>query len=661
MGFLSPWFLAGIVAVGLPLWLHLLRQYKRTPQPFSSLMFFEKRVQSSMKHRRLRYLALLALRMALVLLLALAFANPFVNRTTAQVSRRRLAVIAIDRSFSMRYGNRMEEAKREAHQLVTALTGRQMAQVIAFDSRVENLTPPELDRSVLHAAINSIQAGDGASSYGELARALRMLDKNSGMQLTVDLISDMQQSSMPAEFRDLEPGPHTALRLHRIGSGDSGNWAVETVTTSAHVYDATHTRLTTILAGFETPAANRTVSLVLDGRSIASKNVALPANGRAQVQFLGFDVPYGMHRGQVRIEPADKLPNDDSFAFSLERSDPRPVLFLYAEGRVNESLYYKTAMESGAETGLVVQAKPLEQPPTDFSKYAFVVLNDPGELDSKLAQALCGYVSRGGAVLLAAGPRTAREGRVPLSSDRVSEAKIAEGAGFIDTQHPAMAGAGRFENVQFSETTRLIPKATARVIAKFADGAPLLVEEGMGEGRVLIFASTLDNTVSDFPLHASFLPFVVQTGRYLAGAEDTPSSVVAGTPVTLRRTREQGTAADVIGPDGKHELSLSDSAKALSFDLTRDGFYEVQRADGRRLLMAVDADRRESDLRAIPDETLALWRNTGTTAAEAPAGPVERQVQAWSLWRYALILVLFAALAESVFASRYLREERRTA
>ena len=56
MGFLSPWFLAGLVAVGLPLWLHLLRQFKRTPQPFSSLMFFERRVQSSVRHRRLRYL-----------------------------------------------------------------------------------------------------------------------------------------------------------------------------------------------------------------------------------------------------------------------------------------------------------------------------------------------------------------------------------------------------------------------------------------------------------------------------------------------------------------------------------------------------------------------------------------------------------------------------
>ncbi|MBV8864213.1 MAG: BatA domain-containing protein, partial [Acidobacteriaceae bacterium] len=101
MGFLAPWFLLGALAAGLPLWLHLLRQHNRLPQPFSSLMFFERRIQSSVKHRRLRYIALLCLRILLILLLTLAFANPFVNRTATISSRRTLTLIALDRSFSM--------------------------------------------------------------------------------------------------------------------------------------------------------------------------------------------------------------------------------------------------------------------------------------------------------------------------------------------------------------------------------------------------------------------------------------------------------------------------------------------------------------------------------------------------------------------------------
>ena len=80
MGFFTPWFLAGAVAVGLPVWLHLLKKHKTTPLPFSSLMFFERRIQSSIKHRRLRYLVLFALRTALILLIVLAFAHPYVRQ-----------------------------------------------------------------------------------------------------------------------------------------------------------------------------------------------------------------------------------------------------------------------------------------------------------------------------------------------------------------------------------------------------------------------------------------------------------------------------------------------------------------------------------------------------------------------------------------------------
>src|SRR5881398_1130126 len=113
MGLFAPWFLAGVVAVGLPIYLHLLRRHSTTPRPFSSLMFFERRTQSSIRHRRLRYLLLLSLRLALLALLALAFANPFVNRAAA-TSANNLLVLAIDHSVSMRAGSRLADAKREA-------------------------------------------------------------------------------------------------------------------------------------------------------------------------------------------------------------------------------------------------------------------------------------------------------------------------------------------------------------------------------------------------------------------------------------------------------------------------------------------------------------------------------------------------------------------
>src|SRR6476646_173014 len=138
MGFLTPWFLAGAAAVGLPVWLHLLRRHKSDPLPFSSLMFFEQHTQSSIKHRRLRYLVLFAMRSLLILLMVLAFAHPFVERQILPLERaNEVTVLAIDNSLSMRGGNRLDEAKREAKSVIGGLRNGQRAQVLAFGQRVQ--------------------------------------------------------------------------------------------------------------------------------------------------------------------------------------------------------------------------------------------------------------------------------------------------------------------------------------------------------------------------------------------------------------------------------------------------------------------------------------------------------------------------------------------
>src|ERR1700690_1139094 len=116
MGFLAPWFLAGMLAVGLPVFVHLLRKQTTVPRPVSSLMFFEQGTQSSTRHRRLRYYLLFALRLALVILLALAFARPFVRHGKVLASDKLLLVV-VDNSFSMNAptgagATRLSDAKR---------------------------------------------------------------------------------------------------------------------------------------------------------------------------------------------------------------------------------------------------------------------------------------------------------------------------------------------------------------------------------------------------------------------------------------------------------------------------------------------------------------------------------------------------------------------
>ena len=87
------------------------------------------------------------------------------------------------------------------------------------------------------------------------------------------------------------------------------------------------------VASYGAPKATRQVSLLLNGREVETKSVDVPESGRATVEFHSLEVPYGIgNKGVVKIDSADRLPADDSYNFSVERSDPRPALFVYEAG-----------------------------------------------------------------------------------------------------------------------------------------------------------------------------------------------------------------------------------------------------------------------------------------------------------------------------------------
>src|SRR6202049_4915668 len=202
MGLFAPWFLAGIAGVALPVYLHLLKKHKRPPKPVPSLMLYESRVVSSTKHRRLDHILLLSLRLLLLALLILAFANPFIIRNAAALASNRLVLLVVDDSFSMRAGTRLADAK-EAAMNVLAGKGAARAQVAAFGSQLRLMTQPIEDQAALRAAVQAIQPGDGHGNFGELARAVRAMAESIHTPLELHLFSDMQRTELAATFSDM--------------------------------------------------------------------------------------------------------------------------------------------------------------------------------------------------------------------------------------------------------------------------------------------------------------------------------------------------------------------------------------------------------------------------------------------------------------------------
>src|SRR5580704_15008163 len=249
MGLLAPWFLAGLVGLALPLYLHLLKRQTTAPKPVSSLMLFESRTQSSTRHRRLRYFALLSLRLLWLALLILAFANPFFNRNTGALASNRLVLLVIDNSFSMRAGNRLADAKDAAIR-VLAGKGAARAQVGAFGSQLRLMTQPIEDQSALRAAVQSIQPGDGHGNFGELARAVRAMAEAVHTPIELHLFSDMQRSQLAATFSDMTLPANVTLLTHPVIAKAQPNWTVESVDVPAQVWgnDAKPIRVQAVIA-----------------------------------------------------------------------------------------------------------------------------------------------------------------------------------------------------------------------------------------------------------------------------------------------------------------------------------------------------------------------------------------------------------------------------
>jgi Aerotolerance regulator N-terminal/von Willebrand factor type A domain len=672
MGFFNPWFLAALAAIGLPIYIHLLRRHIVPPQPFSSLMFFERGTQSSTRHRRLRYLLLFSLRTALLLLLILAFANPFIRRASTSRSDKLLLVV-VDNSFSMKAGSRFADAKQGALRLLASRPRSQRAEVMALGGRLAILTQPIQDAGALRSAVESIQPGDSRANLGELAHGVRALVETVRTPVELHLFSDMQKTGMPANFSDIELPANVIVVPHPVGAAATPNWTVEGVNAPAQLADAKDpkkSRVQAVIAGYGTPAASRTVSLVVNGNTVATRKVDIAADGRATVEFPSLDVPYGLNHCAVKIDSADGFPADDVSVFSVKRADPERVLFVHQASDARSPLYFGAALAAASQASFTLQSIDSEKSADiDPAKYAFVVLSDAVSLPSIFENALTRYVRGGGSVLIAAGTSAAHHARIPIFGGTTSDAHAYSRNGYAvvgqtDLTHPAMNDAAGWTDLKIYYVAG-VDADGARVIVRLTDQTPLLMEKQIGEGHVLLLASGLDNLTNDLPVRPAFVAFVDRTARYLAGSDSISGSRLVDSFVPLRtaaaRTGNPSAGVEIIDPDGHRALSLAEAASAQSFQLTRAGFYQIRFANGHTALIGVNPDARESDLQPIANDLLQLWGKGSASPEPATTGYAQEKYTAHSIWWYVMLLVLVAAVAESIVASRYLGTQREEA
>jgi hypothetical protein len=444
---------------------------------------------------------------------------------------------------------------------------------------------------------------------------------------------------------------------------------VESVDAPGQVWgkDAKPVHAQAVIAGYLTPTAQRTVSLVVNGKTIATKTVTVPSNGRATVDFPALEVPYGFSRCEVKIDGADGFPADDLRRFAVQRSDPQKVLLIHNYGDTRSPLYVGAALSAAAQSAFILESIAVnEAADRKPSNYAFIILSDVNTVPSLLENTLTQYVRSGGSLLIAAGTSAGGRLQIPIFAAKVIETRDYNripdrymAVGSSDSSYPAVAKANGWLGVKFFYALNVDP-GDARVVVRLADQTPLLLEKRLGEGRVALFTSGLDNLTNDFPLNPAFVPFIEQTARYLSGSERQGGARTVDAYLELRNAKEQSQGVEVTDPEGKRPLTLGEAASAQSFQLTEAGYYQLRLANGRQDEVGVNPDPKESNLDVIPADVLALWQGKGsqTSQAASAAGSAPPNKTPQTLWWYVMLLVLASAVAESVLASRYLGTQR---
>ena len=224
LSFLVPAFLVGGLAVLVPLVLHLRRRERLPRLPFSDIRFLRGVPLEQARRRRLREWLLLALRVAAVLLFALAFARPFLNDTDdAAFAAQPATVVLIDTSFSMSAPVQLAPARALALEAIDAVPDGHLVGVVAFDTRTRVVA--ELgERRAARSAVEAVAPGVRGTRYADgLAAAGAMIGTRDGR---IVVVTDLQAGGWHAGDGLVPPGVDVIVR--DVGRPD-GNLAIVAV------------------------------------------------------------------------------------------------------------------------------------------------------------------------------------------------------------------------------------------------------------------------------------------------------------------------------------------------------------------------------------------------------------------------------------------------
>ncbi|MBF9224341.1 BatA domain-containing protein [Hymenobacter ruricola] len=661
-----PWFLLGLLAVAIPVAIHLL--HLRRPQRvlFTNTAFIQDVELTTVRHRRLQHLLVLLARALAIIALVIAFCQPFIPAKTRENSTANAVVgISVDNSPSMQ------------------LTG--VGSQRLFEEAVEQAR--DFGQSASTAArLRLLQTGNAEMPQAAFLRKLdelRLNGKSGGASLgeynkhPIYIFSDFQRIGFAAKDIDALAERRQAILVPLAGK-QAGNIYVDSLWLDdaflrVRTNVALHVRLRN---GGAVVVSECPVKVFLASRQVAAFRVTVEPGKALTTEIQVQLVDETLAQGRVVVEEQPVV-FDNTYYFTLQ---PAAVIRVLEIGEIpiarqvygNEPLFtYSFAKPGQVNFGALRQT-------------GLVLVHELSQIDAGLREALVGVTKRGGTVVVVPSP---------AMSGRDSYQRLFKELGIGTAQWEASSGAPELREVAmpsvqepffrdvFGAQARAVtmPRAapvlrwarTGTDILRLRDGESYLAQFNSGVGKVYVFSAPLAVPYSDFASHALFVPVMYRMAmlsyhndhlpayrltqssvrlELASGGEAAPAGLAAADEAGLRLVKDSLVLIPVQRVQG-NEVQLQ-----IPAEMTAPGFYQVQRRGKTLTTLAFNLDKRESELAAYSADELRQLigpnrPNIRVVEAGANGGglaALQAEQTGQPLWRYCLLLALLALLAEAL-------------
>ncbi len=669
MGWVQLGFLGASAAVAIPIVIHLVFGRRSRRVDLGTLRFLKIVLSENVRRRRLKRWLLLALRMACVALLACLFARPYLLGYQ-QKGNDRLVVVLLDRSASMgvrtQGGRLLDRAVAEAQKIVAGCSDGTELEVAYFDHTVHPLGsnslgpdgPPnstEVTRDLV-ADLTPPESVYSTTDYGAALAWARDICVQSGrLRKEIYLLTDLQRSG----FDQMQPKPLPAdVDVHLIDVGEPypKNVAVtHAILPKSTLRPGEPLVLTASLLNAGQFAVAKVPVIVHlrngDVQQNLRNEVDLDAGASAVVRFEISDLAEGLWQGYVMAETEDDLPFDDRRYLAFLVAQQLRVLLIDGDPGVSpltaESYFLETALrlappgDSFADSPFLPTTVALKKGARlpNLKEADLIVLANVESVAAADVRRLAQFVEAGGGLIVFSGENVQANGyrswaRVGLSVGELLGAVEATTFPWRldrwEEEHPALRPFrdpqyGDLRRLTFRCYTRIEPNEDTRVLARYQNGDPALLERSHGRGKVLWFNSACDRDWSDWPRSRLFVPLVHQMLGHLAG-------LAHGGPVRYAMIDETESSGDdpvpgVFEKDRYHQVINSNPRESETDRCTSEQF-------ATQLGFQLQSD---SEI-----ETVGVQNEVATVGIQRPD----------EVWHWVLLVLFGLLLIENTLANR---------